>query len=113
MRRHNRNPSPRYSVIREKSSYTESESEIAKGNRYRVDRYSRERASPDYREEFPDGRTKSPRDPFNTLLIRRFSSKLDDSAIQEYIFNDFDRFGELSVRMGTYAGERAAFINFK
>ncbi|THD26918.1 putative RNA-binding protein 15 [Fasciola hepatica] len=50
---------------------------------------------------------------FQTLCVRNFSSKLSIEAIQEYLFQDFNGFGDMSISVGHLDGERAALINFK
>ncbi|VDP91209.1 unnamed protein product [Echinostoma caproni] len=60
------------------------------------------------------GSLKNPHpDSFQTLCVRNFSSKLSIEAIQDYLFQDFNEFGDMSISVGHLDGERAALINFK
>lgn len=85
----------------------------------RHDRYSstscprpRQRTS-DIRLSIEREDRKSPPRRFRTLCVRKFSSKLSIDVVQECIFRDFSKFGEVSVSVGHLDGERAALITFK
>ncbi|CAL8084421.1 unnamed protein product [Calicophoron daubneyi] len=120
MRRHVERESPQKARrSRDQGSYNEhcrtGSPRRSHGEGYRSSRYSRSRQrSPDTKSRDPKRRDRAQTpEEFRTLCVRKYSSKLSIEAIQEYLFREFNKFGDMSISVGHLDGERAALITFK
>lgn len=56
------------------------------------------------------------RDPYSenvrTLCIRKFSSRLSSDVVQELVYREYGKFGNLSITIGNIDGERSALLKF-
>ncbi|TGZ69109.1 hypothetical protein CRM22_003909 [Opisthorchis felineus] len=117
-RRADREPSPTSKRSRDRSSYTEHGRTVSprrpRDERYSSSSYSRgsQRSSDGRRSGEHRCREETPND-FRTLYVRKFSSKLSFDTLQELLFREFEKFGDMSISVGHLDGERAALITFK
>ncbi|XP_057703125.1 RNA-binding protein 15-like [Corythoichthys intestinalis] len=50
---------------------------------------------------------------YNTLKISELGSHLNDEDIEDGLFHEFKKFGNVSVKMSRENGEKVAFVNFR
>ncbi|KAF8562311.1 hypothetical protein P879_04303 [Paragonimus westermani] len=106
-----RDISPVAKRSRDRSAFVEHRS--GSPGRFHGDRFSRSSLrSSDFRFTENTDRDSTPV-KFRTLCVRKFSSKLSIETLQEYLFRDFSKFGDMSISVGHLDGERAALITFK
>ncbi|XP_078500922.1 RNA-binding protein 15 isoform X2 [Lissotriton helveticus] len=55
----------------------------------------------------------TPEAEYKTLRISELGSALSESAIEDGLFHEFKRFGDVSVKMSHAGDERVAFVNFR
>uniref|UniRef100_A0A3Q3FAK1 RNA binding motif protein 15 n=1 Tax=Labrus bergylta TaxID=56723 RepID=A0A3Q3FAK1_9LABR len=68
----------------------------------------------DISAETPRSRPPSnPESEYKTLKISELGSKLNDEEIEDGLFHEFQRFGDVSVRIGRENDEKVAFVNFR
>lgn len=61
-----------------------------------------------------DGRPPSnPESEYKTLKISELGSQLNDEEIEDGLFHEFKRFGDVSIKIGRENDERVAFVNFR
>ncbi|KAF5397452.1 hypothetical protein PHET_09260 [Paragonimus heterotremus] len=107
-----RDISPVSKRSRDRSAFVEHRS--GSPGRFHGDRFSRSSLrSSDFRFTEENTSRDSTSVKFRTLCVRKFSSKLSIETLQEYLFRDFSKFGDMSISVGHLDGERAALITFK
>lgn len=57
--------------------------------------------------------TSNPENEYRTLKISELGSQLNDEDIEDGLFDEFKRFGDVSVKMSRENDERVAFVNFR
>ncbi|XP_029429222.1 RNA-binding protein 15 isoform X2 [Rhinatrema bivittatum] len=50
---------------------------------------------------------------YKTLKISELGSQLSDEAVEDGLFHEFKKFGDVSVKMNRTGDERVAFVNFR
>lgn len=61
-----------------------------------------------------DGRPPiNPESEYRTLKISELGSQLNDEEIEDGLFHEFKRFGDVSIKIGRENDERVAFVNFR
>lgn len=55
----------------------------------------------------------SPESEYKTLKISELGSQLNDEEIEDGLFHEFKRFGDVSVKISRENDERVAFVNFR
>lgn len=55
----------------------------------------------------------SPESEYKTLKISELGSKLNDEEIEDGLFHEFKKFGDVSVKISRLNDERVAFVNFR
>ncbi|CAJ1050966.1 RNA-binding protein 15-like [Xyrichtys novacula] len=55
----------------------------------------------------------NPESEYKTLKISELGSQLNDEEIEDGLFHEFKRFGEVSVRISRQNDEKVAFVNFR
>ncbi|KAM9800483.1 RNA-binding protein 15-like [Syngnathus typhle] len=56
---------------------------------------------------------RSPESEYKTLKISELGSQLNDEDIEDGLFHEFKKFGNVSVKMSRENDERVAFVNFR
>ncbi|XP_069489067.1 RNA-binding protein 15 [Ambystoma mexicanum] len=59
------------------------------------------------------GSSGAPEGEYKTLRISELGSALSDGAVEDGLFHEFKRFGDVSVKMSRAGDERVAFVNFR
>ncbi|XP_033181079.1 RNA-binding protein 15-like [Mastacembelus armatus] len=57
--------------------------------------------------------TPNPENEYRTLKITELGSELNDEEIEDGLFHEFKRFGDVSVKISRENDERVAFVNFR
>lgn len=61
-----------------------------------------------------DARPAPPPDgEYKTLKISQLGSQLNDEDVEDGLFHEFKRFGDVSIKIGRESDERVAFVNFR
>ncbi|XP_041638773.1 RNA-binding protein 15-like [Cheilinus undulatus] len=55
----------------------------------------------------------NPESEYKTLKISELGSQLNDEEIEDGLFHEFKRFGDVSVRIGRENDEKVAYVNFR
>lgn len=55
----------------------------------------------------------NPESEYKTLKISELGSQLNDEEIEDGLFHEFKKFGDVSVKIGRENDERVAFVNFR
>ncbi|XP_005989290.1 RNA-binding protein 15 [Latimeria chalumnae] len=58
-------------------------------------------------------RGQSSESEYKTLKISELGSQLSDEAVEDGLFHEFKKFGDVSVKISRIADERVAFVNFR
>ncbi|CAG06828.1 unnamed protein product, partial [Tetraodon nigroviridis] len=64
----------------------------------------------------PRGDARPPTNPeseYKTLKISQLGSQLNDEEVEDGLFHEFKRFGDVSIKIGRENDERVAFVNFR
>ncbi|CAL8402180.1 unnamed protein product [Arctogadus glacialis] len=60
-----------------------------------------------------DARTPSSESEYKTLKISELGSQLNDEEIEDGLFHEFKKFGDVSVKISRVGDQRVAFVNFR
>ncbi|KAJ3603056.1 hypothetical protein NHX12_030800 [Muraenolepis orangiensis] len=60
-----------------------------------------------------DTRTPGPESEYKTLKISELGSQLNDEEIEDGLFHEFKKFGDVSVKISRMGDQRVAFVNFR
>ncbi|CAL8336964.1 unnamed protein product [Lota lota] len=60
-----------------------------------------------------DARTPSSETEYKTLKISELGSQLNDEEIEDGLFHEFKKFGDVSVKISRVGDQRVAFVNFR
>lgn len=55
----------------------------------------------------------TPDSEYKTLKISQLGSQLNDEDVEDGLFHEFKRFGDVSIKIGRENDERVAFVNFR
>lgn len=116
--------SSRYRRKRNRSSYSRyDDSSDERGSPDRTRRYSRVRSptSPhsrygyekSHRDEYGASREVEKAHPYKVLCVSALHSKASDEVIKDALYNEYKKFGDLSVKVSNDLEERVAYVCFR
>nr|CAH8849114.1 unnamed protein product [Trichobilharzia regenti] len=116
MRRHaDQDFSPPSKRRRERSDYTERQRSVSRSSpisRYKHPKYIQSNTHSSRSKNSSEGRINE-LDSSRTICVRNFSSKLSAEVVEQYIYRQLGKYGDVSISVGHLGGERVALVTYK
>ncbi|CAH8532451.1 unnamed protein product [Heterobilharzia americana] len=116
MRRHaDQDYSPPSKRQRDRSGYTERQRSVSRNSptsRYKDSKYAQSNRHSSRSKNSSERRIHG-LDNSRTLCVRNFSSKLSADVVEQYVYRELGKYGDLSISVGHLGGERVALVTYK